>query len=42
MTALTWLFLARTQWAYLARVAVLGVLTVGLLLGMHWTIGEPR
>lgn len=39
---LVWLLATDSQWGRLLRVAVISVLFAGLLLGMHWTMGEPR
>jgi hypothetical protein len=40
--ALVWLATSSDQWGQLARVAAIGALIIGLLLGGHYTIGEPR
>jgi hypothetical protein len=37
-----WLLTVGSQWGRLLRVVVISAAFVGLLLGMHWTIGEPR
>lgn len=42
MRPLVWLLATDSQWGRLLRVAVISVLFAGLLLGMHWTMGEPR
>ena len=39
---LAWLAISSDQWGQLARVAATAALFIGLLLGGHYTIGEPR